>query len=102
MSVNHPDTNRHQLGPWFHGVFLWADTSMRRKRQTLPARRRTQRGLLAAHGFPNARFIVNGFQGAAIKEGAQAGLRLQSGWQNSGLPWSMKMNPAKMYRVDQP
>lgn len=55
---------------------------------------------LRANGFPNARFVVNGFQGAALKEGPHAGFRLQNGWQNSGLPWSMKMNPDKMYRVD--
>ena len=30
----------------------------------------------------------------------QAGLRVVNGWQNSGLPWSTKMNPAKMYRLD--
>lgn len=51
-------------------------------------------------GFPNARFVEHGFQGAAIKDGPQAGFRLQNGWQNSGLPWSMKMNPEKMYRSD--
>lgn len=55
---------------------------------------------LRANGFPNARFVVNGFQGAALKDGPQKGFRLQNGWQNSGLPWSMKMNPAKMYRTD--
>jgi len=55
---------------------------------------------LRANGFPNARFVVNGFQGAALKDGPQAGFRIQNGWQNSGLPWSMKMNPAKMYRTD--
>ena len=55
---------------------------------------------LRANGFPNARYVVNGFQGAALKEGPQAGFRLQNGWQNSGLPWSMKMDPAKMYRTD--
>jgi rhodanese-related sulfurtransferase len=55
---------------------------------------------LRANGFPNARFVVNGFQGAAIKDGPQAGLRIQNGWQNSGLPWTSKMNPAKMYRTD--
>jgi rhodanese-related sulfurtransferase len=53
---------------------------------------------LRANGFPNARFVVDGFQGPSIKEGPQAGLRLQGGWQNSGLPWSPKMNPSKMYR----
>jgi rhodanese-related sulfurtransferase len=55
---------------------------------------------LRTNGFPNARFVEHGFQGAAIKDGPQAGFRLQNGWQNSGLPWSMKMNPDKMYRSD--
>lgn len=55
---------------------------------------------LRANGFPNARYVVNGFQGAALKDGPQAGFRLQNGWQNSGLPWGVKMNPAKMYRTD--
>jgi rhodanese-related sulfurtransferase len=57
---------------------------------------------LRANGFPNARYVIHGFQGSALKEGAQAGMRLQNGWQNSGLPWAMKMNPAKMYRTDKP
>lgn len=51
-------------------------------------------------GFPNARYVIHGFQGAPVKEGPQAGFRLLNGWQNSGLPWGMKMNPAKMYRLD--
>ena len=55
---------------------------------------------LRANGFPNARFVVNGFQGSAIKEGPQAGFRTQNGWQNSGLPWSAKMNPEKIHRLD--
>ena len=55
---------------------------------------------LRDNGFVNARYVVNGFQGSVIKEGPQAGFRLQNGWQNSGLPWSPKMNKAKMYRVD--
>ncbi|MCV2216459.1 rhodanese-like domain-containing protein [Thauera sp. Sel9] len=56
---------------------------------------------LRANGFPNARYVVNGFQGAAIKDGPQAGFRLMNGWQNSGLPWSPKMNADKVYRIDQ-
>lgn len=55
---------------------------------------------LREHGFPNARFVINGFQGGAIKEGAQAGFRMKNGWQNSGLPWSAKLNPEKIYRTD--
>ena len=57
---------------------------------------------LRANGFPNARFVVNGFQGSAIKDGPQAGFRTQNGWQNSGLPWSAKMNPEKIHRIDRP
>jgi rhodanese-related sulfurtransferase len=55
---------------------------------------------LRSHGFPNARFVIDGFQGAALKDGPQAGLRIQNGWQNAGLPWANKMNPGKMYRSD--
>lgn len=52
---------------------------------------------LRDNGMVNARYVVHGFQGAAIKEGPQAGFRMQNGWQNSGLPWSLKMNKDKMY-----
>lgn len=55
---------------------------------------------LRENGFPNARFVIHGFQGAAVKEGPQAGMRLLNGWQNSGLPWSAKMNPEKIHRID--
>ncbi|MDO5667080.1 MAG: rhodanese-like domain-containing protein [Alcaligenaceae bacterium] len=47
----------------------------------------------------NAYYVENGFQGSAIKEGEQAGFRTQNGWQNSGLPWSPKMNAEKAYRT---
>ncbi len=33
-------------------------------------------------------------------EGPQAGMRLQNGWQNSGLPWGRSLNPDKIYRLD--
>jgi len=55
---------------------------------------------LRDNGFPNAKYVVNGFQGGRIKEGHRAGFRLKNGWQNSGLPWGPKMNPDKMYRTD--
>ncbi|OYD53324.1 sulfurtransferase [Thauera propionica] len=55
---------------------------------------------LRESGFANARYVINGFQGDAIKEGSQAGFRLKNGWQNSGLPWSPKMNADKVYRID--
>ena len=55
---------------------------------------------LRANGYPNARFVIDGFQGPALKDGPQAGLRILSGWQNSGLPWSSRMNPDKLHRTD--
>lgn len=56
--------------------------------------------VLREAGLPNARFVVNGFQGAALSEGPQAGMRLKNGWQNSGLPWSSKLNGDKIYRTN--
>jgi|SRR5690554_494289 len=53
---------------------------------------------LRDNGFPNARYVINGFQGSSIKDGSQAGFRLVNGWQNEGLPWSPKMNPEKIHR----
>jgi rhodanese-related sulfurtransferase len=57
---------------------------------------------LKENGFANARYVVHGFQGSAIKEGPQKGLRLLNGWQNDGLPWQSKPNPDKIYRLDRP
>ena len=56
--------------------------------------------VLREAGLVNARFVVNGFQGDAIKEGPDAGKRLKNGWQNSGLSWGSKMNADKVYRLD--
>jgi rhodanese-related sulfurtransferase len=53
---------------------------------------------LRDNGFPNARYVIHGFQGDSIKDGERAGFRLLNGWQNEGLPWSPKMNPEKIYR----
>ncbi|PRB82679.1 rhodanese-like domain-containing protein [Pseudomonas sp. MYb185] len=53
---------------------------------------------LRDNGFANARYVIHGFQGDSIKDGERAGFRLLNGWQNSGLPWSPKMNPDKIYR----
>ena len=55
---------------------------------------------LRANGVPNARYVIDGFQGSAIKEGERAGFRTLNGWQNSGLPWMAKPNGDKIYRID--
>ena len=64
--------------------------------------------LFVTHAGDDRLFIVEKggkikiFQGGALKDGPQAGFRLQNGWQNSGLPWSAKMNPEKIHRIDRP
>lgn len=65
----------------------------------------SERGLPSAkflqeNGFAHTRYVINGFQGDALKEGEKAGLRIQNGWQNEGLPWNAKPNPNKIYRTD--
>ncbi|WP_372986158.1 rhodanese-like domain-containing protein [Marinobacter sp.] len=53
---------------------------------------------LLERGFTNVKYIDHGFQGSSAKEGKMKGLRVVNGWQNSGLPWSMDINPDKIYR----
>lgn len=53
---------------------------------------------LRKQGFTNARYLVNGFQGDASKEGKFKGLRVTNGWQNSGMDWQKKPNPLKIYK----
>lgn len=65
----------------------------------------SERGLPSAeflreNGFPNASFVINGFQGSSLKSGDKTGFRIKNGWQNSGLPWGSKPNPDKIYRID--
>ncbi|MDY0250244.1 MAG: rhodanese-like domain-containing protein [Pseudomonas sp.] len=56
--------------------------------------------VLREAGLSHARFVVHGFQGDALSEGPQAGMRLQNGWQNSGLPWGRDLDADKIYRLD--
>ena len=63
----------------------------------------SERGLPSAQylidsGFENAYYVDHGFQGDALKDGAQKGLRLVNGWQNSGLPWTAKVNADSIFR----
>lgn len=53
---------------------------------------------LREQGFEQALYLVHGFQGSSLKEGEHKGLRIENGWQNSGLPWQSKPNPEKIYR----
>jgi len=62
------------------------------------ARGKPSADYLLERGFTNVKYIENGFQGSTVKEGEKKGFRVQNGWQNSGLPWSTKANPEKIYR----
>jgi len=55
--------------------------------------------LLAGLGYTNVYTIVSGFEGDKVKEGPLKGQRAKNGWKNSDLPWSYKLQMAKMYKV---
>ena len=53
--------------------------------------------LLAKAGYRRVYSITEGFEGDAAKDGAKVGQRTVNGWKNAGLPWSYKLDRAKMY-----
>jgi rhodanese-related sulfurtransferase len=53
--------------------------------------------LLSKLGYANVYSVVDGFEGDVAKEGAHKGQRVVNGWKNAGLPWSYKLDKAKMY-----
>lgn len=55
--------------------------------------------LLGMSGFKTVYSIAEGFEGDMGKDGANAGRRVLNGWKNANLPWSYKLNQAKMYFV---
>ena len=60
------------------------------------ARGKPSADYLLSQGFTNVKYIDHGFQGDKIEYGEREGFRLKNGWQNSGLPWSSKINPDKI------
>ena len=56
--------------------------------------------LLAQAGFKNVYSVVDGFEGDLAADGPKAGQRAVNGWKNAGLPWSYKLDRAKMYRME--
>lgn len=55
--------------------------------------------LLATLGYTNVYTIVSGFEGDKIKKGPLKGQRAKNGWKNAGLPWTYKLQLAKMYKA---
>lgn len=54
--------------------------------------------LLTDLGYTKVYTVVSGFEGDKAKEGPTKGQRVVNGWKNAGLPWTYKLNLAKMYK----
>lgn len=48
-------------------------------------------------GYTKVYSIAEGVEGDTAKEGPKAGQRAVNGWKNAGLPWTYKLDKAKMY-----
>ena len=48
-------------------------------------------------GYSKVYSVAEGFEGDTAKDGAKAGQRVVNGWKNIGLPWTYKVDKAKMY-----
>lgn len=48
-------------------------------------------------GLEQVYVVVDGFEGTTRKDDPNGPWRLVNGWKNSGLPWSYKLNPEKIY-----
>jgi rhodanese-related sulfurtransferase len=52
---------------------------------------------LTRAGYANVYTVVDGFEGDPATDGATKGLRVVNGWRNAGLPWTTRLDRAKMY-----
>ena len=48
-------------------------------------------------GYTKVYSIAEGFEGDVVKEGPKAGQRAVNGWKNANLPWTYKLDKARMY-----
>ncbi len=48
-------------------------------------------------GYGKVYSVAEGFEGDTAKEGPKAGQRVVNGWKNANLPWTYKLDKAKMY-----
>ena len=52
---------------------------------------------LQAAGYGKVYSVAEGVEGDTAKDGAKAGQRVVNGWKNANLPWTYKLDKAKMY-----
>jgi rhodanese-related sulfurtransferase len=55
---------------------------------------------LTQAGYTKVYTTIDGFEGDPIADGPHKGERLVNGWRNAGLPWTAKLDRAKMYELD--
>ena len=55
---------------------------------------------LTQAGYTKVYTTIDGFEGDPVAEGPHKGERTVNGWRNAGLPWTAKLDRAKMDRVN--
>ena len=55
---------------------------------------------LTQAGYTKVYTTIDGFEGDPIADGPHKGERLLDGWRNAGLPWTARLDRAKMYGLD--
>lgn len=55
---------------------------------------------LTQAGYTKVYTTIDGFEGDPVADGPHKGERLVNGWRNAGLPWTAKLERAKMYGLD--
>jgi len=55
---------------------------------------------LTQAGYTKVYATIDGFEGDPVADGPHKGERLVNGWRNAGLPWTAKLDRAKMYELD--
>lgn len=53
--------------------------------------------VLAHAGYRQVYAVVDGFEGDPAPDGPMKGQRVVNGWRNAGLPWTTRLDHAKMY-----
>ena len=52
---------------------------------------------LQMSGYTRVYSVAEGFEGDLAKDGPRTGQRAVNGWKNAGLPWTYKLDRARMY-----
>jgi rhodanese-related sulfurtransferase len=53
--------------------------------------------VLQARGFSEVYVVSDGFQGDTARDHPNGPLRIENGWQNSGLPWGWRLDREKIH-----